>query len=175
MNDCRTSWRARVRHRRNRSAALTRLTGVAIALMAAMVWPMTVFAADPAVDRQDNAGVVFTVIVLLFGSMAAGLFFASPLRRRFSPASEVESVTEAPDAGTFGSEHEVHTRAQHLFEAPEQPTSPALQAAPASEPTPERPLSVAPTAAQHRTVATPLSTARPQPDANWNPERRRAP
>lgn len=147
MNQCRTS-RARPRRRRNGAAALTRLTGVGIALTAVIWWPMAVFAADPAVDMHDNAAVVFTVIVLLFGSMTAGLFFASPLRRPFSSTSHGESDTEAPETDSFGSEYEVQ---------------------PASEPTPEQPLPVAPTAAQHTTVATPWSTARPQPDTNLEP------
>ncbi|MEO6350821.1 MAG: hypothetical protein ABIP53_09230 [Candidatus Limnocylindrales bacterium] len=60
-----------------------------LALCAALIPPVA-FAADPVVDTQRNAVVVFIVIVLLVGSVAAGLFFASPLRKRFMPSPETE-------------------------------------------------------------------------------------
>jgi len=190
MDHCRAPAQARIRGGRNRSTALTRLTGVAIQLMAGTVWPMAVLAADPAVETQNNAVVVFTVIVLLFGSMAVGLLFASPLRRRLGSAAEGVAVAETRFPDVFGGDFEVRRRAQRLFEPSQLPT-PVLHVAPVPAPTPQQtatpppphlhvavtaqpvPVQAAP-AAQRRPTATPWSTGRPQPDANWNPKRRRA-
>ena len=97
MNHYRTLSPVRLRDRRNRSSALTRLTGVAILLMAATVWPMAVLAADPAVDTQHDAAVVFIVIVLLVGSVTAGLFFSSPMRRRLAHVPDAEAVARPRD------------------------------------------------------------------------------
>lgn len=202
MNHCRTSSRALRRARRNRSTALTRLTGVAILLMAVTVRPMAVFAAEPAVETQDKAVVVFVVIVLLFGSMTAGLFFASPLRRRLASEPEAAPGDEMSVTGVFGADHEVQQPAHHLFDERPQSGPPVVQrawpapGASAQQPpqTVSQPLTHAqpaampippsasaqlviptPSPAQRGPVASPWSTGRPQPDANWDPGRRRAP
>ncbi len=127
MNHCRTSAQVRLHGRRVRSTALTRLTGMAILLMAATIWPMAVFAADPAVETQDNAIVVFTVLVLLFGSVTAGLFFASPLRRRISGDPQ-ERRPKAPADDAFGFDTDLQRRAQHLLQPLEQSTAAAVAA-----------------------------------------------
>lgn len=266
MNHCRTSAHTRLQGRRDRSTALTRLTGMAILLMAATIWPMAVFAADPAVETQDNAMVVFTVLVLLFGSVAAGLFFASPLRRRISGDPQ-ERQPQAPPDDPLGLDTDLQRRTQHLFQPLEQsaaaaatPAPPLLREQPlpvmalpvmappvvalpngASRPVASRPVASwpsptasaqlviparsanqaplyvevavttqaplsysspavhgstapatqaaiqpliavraatpaqAPTVSPHQFVRSPWSTSLPQPDANWNPGRRRAP
>lgn len=191
----------------DRSTALTRLTGVAFLLMAATVWPRAVFAADPAVETNHNAAVVFTVVVLLFGSVAAGLFFASPLRRRVSETTSARSVTQfsATDPlGTFEVQRRVALasttptptveRSRQVLPqrslqeqpraAPALPSVSAQLAIPIGSLTPDHVRAAttqpAPTEAQAsrattiRPVAAPWSTGRPQPDANWNPDRHRA-
>ena len=65
----------------------------AIFALLASFAPTTVLAAEATVNTQQNAIVVFTVIILLLGSVAAGIFFASPLRKRFT-GGEPELETE---------------------------------------------------------------------------------
>jgi hypothetical protein len=153
--------------------------------MAATVWPMAVFAADPVVETQNNAVVVFIVIVLLSGSVTAGLFFASPLRRRVTPV--LDRPPEEPATEVFVTDHDAERRAQRLLELSARPsvaeqvwTAPGRTGAeppsvienwPSEHPAP---LARAPLPARQRSAAGPWSTGRPQPDANWNPERSRA-
>ena len=66
---------------------LTRLTGVAIPLIAAIAWPMAALAADPTVETQQNPVIVYIVLILLFAALASGIFFASPLRARLMPST----------------------------------------------------------------------------------------
>lgn len=188
MYHCRTGPRARMR-----------LTAVAIPLMAATVWPTAVLAADPVVETQNSAVVVFVVIVLLFGSLTAGLIFASPLRRHLVPA--LDSLPEDPAADGFNTDHETELRAPRLSEplpqAPEphdawpppgrtaapptitqqwpdaEPGPPATAQPPTNAQLPSAVRPEPPT--RPRPAAAAWSTNRPQADANWNPGSRRTP
>jgi hypothetical protein len=66
---------------------LTRLTGVAILLIAAIAWPMAALAADPAVETQQNPAVVYLVLTMLFVALTSGILFASPLRGKLIPST----------------------------------------------------------------------------------------
>lgn len=58
--------------------------------MAALLMPAPALAADPpAVTTGDGSATL--LVVLLLGSLTAGLFFASPLRRRFRRASALST------------------------------------------------------------------------------------
>ncbi len=169
------------------------LTGVAILSMATTVFPRVVFAVDPVVDAQNNAVVVFVVIVLLFGSVTAGLFFASPLRRRLGPA--LDSLPEEPAADGFGTDQDAEpVLVWHAWPAPGRngadPRRALTQQAPSEQPmpastapaAPSRPGGPRPSAAiatpgvpgprsvrAHAPAAALWSTNRPQADANWKP------
>jgi len=166
---------------------------MAILLMAATTWPMAAFAADPTVETRDNAIVVFTVLVLLFGSVTAGLFFASPLRRRISgdpqerlpaswpsPTASAQLVIPAPSADQTPLDVQVAVTTQpppsQVSPAVHSPTAQAAQAPGQPSITVRAATAVqSPAVSPHRLVASPWSTSPPQPDANWNPGRRRAP
>jgi len=94
MNHCRTSTRARA-HGKSQSSALTRLTGVAILLIAATAWPMAALAADPTVETQSNPVIVYVVLILLFAALTSGIFFASPLRSRLMPSTAVPATRKS--------------------------------------------------------------------------------
>ena len=62
-----------------------RYAGVfAILLLPACLAAPPVLAAEATVNTQQDAGIVFTMIILLLCAVAAALFFASPLRKRFT-------------------------------------------------------------------------------------------
>jgi len=90
-----------VRREKRRPSLASRLIGPLIVLLAVAVWPAAVFAADATTDAPSNGIVVFVVVLLLLGSVTAGLFFASPFRKRItSSAMEQEEADDALEAPT---------------------------------------------------------------------------
>ena len=140
------------------SSALTRLTGVAILLIAAIAWPMAALAADPTVQTQQNPAVVYIVLILLFATLTSGIFFASPLRGRLIPSTAeprrrsrmVSSATVATGLPPF------EVQAQPI--EPIQPTYPP-------QPQPQAP--TPPAAAPQVNPGSPWSTGGPQASAPW--------
>lgn len=178
-----------VRRERRRPSLAGRMIGPLIVLLAVAVWPAAVFAADATVDAPSNAVVVFIVILLLLGSVTAGLFFASPFRKRLtSSAMEPEAVVDAHQAGTRRSVYSPLIPAEPAT-VPPLPARPApvpqpttAQAAPVQPPMPARPAPVRPPhviltqpAIQPRPIKSPWSTGSPQLDTNWQPRRRGTP
>ena len=212
--------------RRNSRARRTSFVPVIVFAILAIVGaiaPPVLLAAETPVETQRNPAVVFVVIMLLAGSAAAGLFFASPLRRWFlrSPASRAGAAEAALGANQHAARSTVATHAwpapgraapdEHVrptFASAEptyvgegqsfdtravaydpriryaqppqaqmtQPTQAAAPPAvfPAQRPpqTPVQTESPMARPAQPRPM-TPWSTGAPQPDANWDPARRR--
>ena len=66
------------------SRARPTLSGTVLAFGLLALLPTAVLAVDVPVETQRSSTVVFIVIVLLIGSVTAGLLFASPLRDRIS-------------------------------------------------------------------------------------------
>ena len=59
--------------------------------------PTLVLAADPQPGVQRSSTVVFLVVILLVASLTAGIFFASPLRKRLRPGA-----ADVPDGARSG-------------------------------------------------------------------------
>jgi hypothetical protein len=74
---------------RARTIRLALLAGHATCL--ALVAPLPVLAADPPVV-EGTPGAAPLLVMLLLGSLTAGIFFASPLRRRISGRARVDST-----------------------------------------------------------------------------------
>lgn len=88
------------------------LPAVAVALLA----PLPALAADPPDVTTGDGGAATLLVILLLGSLTAGLFFASPLRRRLTRGSFASTgmparVAESPLAAQLERlSGAVHTR-----------------------------------------------------------------
>jgi len=134
---------------------LTRLTGIAVLLMAAIAWPMAALAADSAVVTQQNPAVVYIVLMLLFAALTVALFFASPLRGRLLPSTAEPKRRSRPNSPAQLDEASIY---------PGQFAPPAPAPMPQTQ-SPYPPAPVNPT-------TSPWSTGAPQPTEQWGHHRR---
>jgi hypothetical protein len=136
------------------------MVGPLFLLLATGLTPTTVLAASASVNTQKDPIVVYIVLFLLVVSVAAGLFFASPWRRKLF-RENVEPPQLAPQAQP--QRHDV----QPPYASPVQPavpgpSTPSQQPYAPPQPALERPDPGGPA----------WSTSIPQPDHNWEPTRR---
>jgi hypothetical protein len=71
------------------------LSRLALLIGLAVLWPGPVLAADPPAVTTGDGGAATLLVVLLLGSLTAGLFFASPLRRRLARSSFASTTSPA--------------------------------------------------------------------------------
>ncbi len=120
-----------------------RLRLVAPGLALALLVPGAALASNHEVSVTSNPAVVFVLIVLLAGSVTAGIFFASPWRRRLGASVTVPSRTTMthtarrsgglppmPGGDIFGAEAEPAAPAPARPSPPAPANSPSRPAAP---------------------------------------------
>ena len=201
MQQLRISYQEAKKGTRYRATIPSRMLGLFILFLAVVFWPTAVLAADSGVETQRNAFVAFAVIILIVASLAVGLFFVFPLRRRQAAAEEealnltegrttVTAQISVPHDPIVMSAHPPAAEDLSSFEPPEAFT-PAQPLAPIQPPAPTplapaQPLapiqpsvdtsvaSIEPDVAP-KPPASPWSTGTVQPDANWSPSRRGIP
>lgn len=128
--------------------------------------PAAVAAADAPVEIQRNSTVVFVLIVLLLGSVTAGLLFASPLRGRLVSSSAPDSHIAQPAAyRPTGRSGLPPMPGGDIFGADEDPV---LDAAPPSA----QPQAAQPQSRPSTPQTAPWSTGMPSPAEKWGPRTR---